>query len=252
MPSGFNYKAGKSRKLGVPGGSGSNQLMGYMLSQQKAQNAQGMQEQERQTQASGIGDIIGNVKQQFPEGTPPGSTLNVGENVSANVPLNRELTQDERADLEHYSTLERYIDSMEGLMNKDPNRFQEVFAKANLPGSNLLTLGDQEAINMNRALKDWSDRILRARSKSQTTEKEFGRIRQFAVPTLRDITVTQDPATQETYPTIRNMFSGVKQSIERGRGMILGGALSQEYGGQTQLNQPQQTDQDNDPLGLFK
>jgi len=40
MPGGFNYKASKSRSLKAPGGSGSNQLMGYMLSQQKGQQGE--------------------------------------------------------------------------------------------------------------------------------------------------------------------------------------------------------------------
>lgn len=55
MPGGFNYKPSKSRSLKTPGGSGSNQLMAYMLSQQKAQDTQGIKQQEAQQNLSQIG-----------------------------------------------------------------------------------------------------------------------------------------------------------------------------------------------------
>lgn len=256
---GFNFNPSSGGSAKAPQMGGKSNTIENALTMLIAKQV--MDQRNKQQTASGIGDVVGKVKEQFPQGVTPGSTLNVGENVSANIKMNRELTQDERSDLEHYSTLEKYISDMESLMEKDPNKFQQTFAKANLPGKGILALGDQDAINMNRALSDWSDRILRARSKSQTTEKEFSRIRQFAVPTLRDITVTEDPSTGETFPTIRKMFSGVKDSINRGRGMILGGALSQEYLSQPGIQQaqsqvPQQSQltqqDDDDPLGVFK
>lgn len=172
-------------------------------------------------------------------GPPPGTTF--GPN-SFNIPVNRELTQDERADLDHYSILENYIDDMERMMDENPDRFMQSFAKANAPGGGVATFGDKDAMILRRRLSDWGDRVLRARSKSQTTEKEFERIRQFAVPTLRDITVTRDPQTGETFPTIRSLFSNVRQSAQRGKDMIIKGAISQEY---------QSQDMDNDPLGVF-
>ena len=156
----------------------------------------------------------------------------------------RQLSHDERADLRVFDTINGYISDIESLMDTDPNRFQEAFAKATAPGANVLTMGDQDAINIQRALGDWSDLILRERSKSQTTEKEFSRIRSFGVPTFRDLTVTEDPTTGESYPTMRKLFSNIKDVAANGRQRIIQG-IGYETGGRSPIpgmNQNQNSD----------
>ena len=135
----------------------------------------------------------------------------------------RELSGDERSDLQVFDTVNKYVSEIESFMEKDPNKFQEAFSKANLPMSKFQILGDKDAINLKRSLDDWADLILRARSKSQTTEREFSRIRGFGVPTLRDITVTNDPSTGETFPTIRKMLRNVRDITENNRQRIIQG-----------------------------
>ena len=159
----------------------------------------------------------------------------------------RELSQDERSDLQVFDTVNKYATELESMMDTNPNRFQEAFAKANMPFDKLVSMGDQDAININRSLGDWADLVLRARSKSQTTEKEFGRIRSFGVPSLRDLTVTQDPTTGETFPTIRRMLKQVKEITNNNKQRIIQG-----IGYETNSSPiPGMDDQNNDPLGLF-
>lgn len=146
----------------------------------------------------------------------------------------RTLSADERADLQVFDTINGYVGEIEGLMDRDPNRFQEAFSKANLPFDKLTTLGDKEAIDLNRALGDWADLILRARSKSQTTEKELQRIRGFGVPSLRDVSVTQDPVSGETFPTIRKLLRNVKGVTSNNRQRIIQG-IGYETGGQSPI-----------------
>jgi len=77
----------KSLKATIPGrGGGGNSLLNYIMLQQQNQDTTGS-----------VGDVVQQVQDQFPEGSPPGSDLNIGRTISANVPLNRKLTGEEAA-----------------------------------------------------------------------------------------------------------------------------------------------------------
>lgn len=56
-------------------------------------------QQQNQQTASSIGDVMGQVKEQFPGGVPVDTNLNLGKNVSADVKLNRKLDESERKEV---------------------------------------------------------------------------------------------------------------------------------------------------------
>ena len=67
------------------GSSGIAQLLAASLSQNRQQNI-----------GSSITDVQSQIKEAYPEGVPPGSSLNVGgQSTTANLPLNREFTESE-------------------------------------------------------------------------------------------------------------------------------------------------------------
>lgn len=88
--------------FGSSGNSQQNMLLSYMLGQAGAGN---------------VGKTMNDVKDQFPGGVPPGSSLNAGRNASVSVPLNRELNQDERADISTANVLEPHFNNIINMVN---------------------------------------------------------------------------------------------------------------------------------------
>lgn len=227
----------EKRKLSAPsmGGSKANPLEALMLAQSKMMMNQQAQQQEAQNRQSNIGsnitDVTNQLKGTYGGSIPVGTDINVGgQNTTASVPLNRELTGDERSDLEHAEVIDQYASTIENYLNEDPDSFGKSFGKAASPGGSIFSLGDQKALEMNKLLADWRDRILRTRSKSQTTEKEFGRIRGFATPGLKDLSIQHDENDPNiTYPSVRSHIMRVRDSAKRVKDMILSGANSMEY-----------------------
>jgi hypothetical protein len=86
----FNFKPDNSGSPKAPS-FGSSQ--GNALEMFIAKSIIDQQNQSKRTK--GIGEVMGQVTEQFPNGTPVGSNLNIGENTSVSVPLNRELNDAE-------------------------------------------------------------------------------------------------------------------------------------------------------------
>lgn len=81
------FKPPKSKiptKFGGNDEHGMSILMGYMLGQRKKEEA-----------PKSISNVLSKVNEQFPKGAPPGSKLHIGDEVKADIDLNRELTGDE-------------------------------------------------------------------------------------------------------------------------------------------------------------
>ena len=162
-------------------------------------------------------------------------------------------------------------------IDKDPKKFQSSFAKAtvNVPfltkghgKGNIMglptTMGDEDAINLNRALTDMSDRLLRLRSGAQINQQEYDRLTGL-FPSFKDLTVPVDEETGTiTFPTIRrslDTLSGELQTMKQ-RAVQGGFYNPEDWGdieqtgmasGQPQQNSigaiiPGQQAQNNDPL----
>lgn len=79
----------KRREVSAPKMGNSNTGIAQLLAASLGQNRQ-------ENIGSSITDVMGQLKQTYPEGVPPGTNLNVGgPSTTASVPLNREFTESE-------------------------------------------------------------------------------------------------------------------------------------------------------------
>lgn len=208
---------------GGGGTSGMGTLLGFMLGQQ-----------QREQQATTAGQTFEGLKEQFPPGSaPPGSSVNIGKTVSANIPLNRKFTIDETRQLGMSDAFRVHIKDIGERMQTNPDQFRKSYGKATarlgsdkpgnigLPfvGDVPFTFGDKDAQMLKFRLTDMADRILRLRSGAQINEQEFQRLRGL-LPVFEDITDPSDTdfeVINTKLNTFLNEFEATRQRIINGQ-----------------------------------
>lgn len=200
----INLKGTSVSKRGQGSSAGVATLLGYMLGQQKSLAGQAQVPGEVPV---GRTDPLTGVRTETPE------------SVSR-----RKYTKEDVSALSASDAFTRSRDFIISAINKDPIKFRESFAKANIniPGltqpqtrGNIkgypTVAGDQLAINIQRELDNMSDLLLRLRSGAQINEQEFQRLRGL-LPTYKDITV-EVGENGETFPTIRRSLNQFENDL---------------------------------------
>lgn len=77
-----------------------------------------IKEKLKKQREGSLGERVSQAEAQFPGGFPAGSKLNVGEETSANIPLNRELTGDERSDVASANVIEPHFNNIVSMINQ--------------------------------------------------------------------------------------------------------------------------------------
>lgn len=179
----------------------------------------------------------------------------------------RKYTKEDVSALSASDAFTRSRNYLLSVMDKDPVKFRESFAKANvnIPGltqpqtrGNIkgypTVAGDETAINIQRELDNMSDLLLRLRSGAQINEAEFQRLRGL-LPTYKDVTV-EVGENGETFPTIRRSLTQFENDLAIAKQRVIQGGYydAQSWGDQSNSSPiPGMSKQlDDDPLGMFK
>ncbi len=211
-----------------------------MLSREKKQEESDISlakaEKERESAKSNIQDFIS--KQDTFKNVQPGATINIGENVSANIPLNRKYTVDETRQMGMADAFNIHVRVLQD-MQKDPDNFRDAFSKATirLPGNDKIgeifgistTFGNKESQLVKFRLKDMADRLLRLRSGAQINEREFQRLTGL-LPTFEDISDVEDvnfEVINTKLNTFLNEFENTRQRLLQGQSFDENGSLLQ-------------------------
>jgi len=209
--------------------------------------------QKRQQVTGGIKDILGQVQRQFPEGATPGSTLNIGDNVSANMQLNRELTQDERSDVATANVIEPHFQNIEKMIRAGGLNTSNDFGIGQIgknigrtvkqgivdSGQPLLTGGNKNIESLQSEMNKLKSKLPFDSGGKQLTGTE-----KALVFKLLNLTGKSDEVALDDLNFAMNL-------IRERRDLALGGANAAKVDQVNSLDNETDQSNQNDPLGLF-
>lgn len=195
-------------------------------------------------------------KSEFKGALPPGSSETISDSPSLTVKTPDFSLDESRAISsagafsKHSSTIRNYMDTL------PRNQFETIFKKAtarlsgggekgNIRGFPT-TFGDKDAQKMNFAIKDMEDRLLRLRSGAAINQQEFSRLSSL-LPSYTDIS---DPSDVD-YSVIRNKLSTFENELSNIKKNLTNSSTYNPDDWGDEDSQPKQSNQNNDPLGIF-
>lgn len=222
---------GQRVKTGSGGGpsipkmrSGEDAVLAQLI---KAQAMQGIDQQGQQSQASGIGDLIGRAKSSIGSNAQPGTNLNIGPNgATVTSPLVREFKPEETVLLGGADNIGRHLAYLRNSIDNDP-KFADRYKKATFrlgggeKGEVLgipTSLGDPEAQKLKFHLSDMNNRLVYLLSGKQINQEEFNRLSRTA-PSFTDLDEINDP----DHSLLKEKLNSFEADINNIKGRLIEG-----------------------------